>query len=367
MKPVLNALTLVAVGVGLSGCGYFFGDDGYFRDRGSDYQAAIIEPRMTVPAELQSKPIGDLLPVPGAISTGGTGKYQVPRPQGLSVGTDFSDFSLQQNGGERWLLAQHGPANMWPQVRQFLSEYKVPISNESATLGEIETNWLTFEADADNALMRRLLPAVGPNQRVEGQEQRFRLRVEPGVQAGTSEIKVLHMQRSQGTERSDWPGSSDNANLERVVLAELETYLNQTDRLDSVVLSTAASVPSRGRSSLDQDGAGNPVLNINSDFNRAWAAVGQALAGADILVDDLNRTAGVYYVNPQQSAVEEKPGFFGRLFGRSKADEPQLQRVQVRLTPVGNRVQVTVEDSIDTSSDSNQARELLSRIHENLN
>jgi len=363
MKPVLNALTLTLVGVGLTGCGYFFGDDGYFRDRGSDYQSATIEQRMTVPPGLQSKPIGDLLPVPGQVRAGGTDKYELPRPQGLNVSAEFSDFSLQQNGGERWLLAQHGPSNMWPQVRQFLSEYQVPVASESSTLGQIETGWLAFDTDADNALIRRLLPALGENRRADGQEQRFRLRVEPGVQSGTSEIKVLHMQRRQGSERSDWPANSDNSNLERAVLAELETYLSQADRLDSVVLSTADEAPSAARSSLDQDGTGNPVLTINADFNRAWAAVGQALAGADILVDDLNRTAGVYYVNPEQSAVEDKPGFFGRLFGRGNSDAPQQQRSLVRLTPVGNQVQVIVEDSMDTS----QARALLSRIHENLN
>ena len=395
MKPVLNALTLVMVGVGLSGCGYLFGDDGYFRDRGSDYQMATIEQRMTVPAELESKPIGDLLPVPGEIRAGGMGKFEVPRPQGLNVSADESDFSLQQNGGDRWLLAQLAPSSMWPQVRQFLSEYRVPVASESATLGEIETDWLAI--DANNALMRRLLPAVGTGRRsadqdqrfpdrspdvlpstserglqgteliVDGQEQRFRLRVEPGVQSGTSEIKVLHMQRSQGSERSDWPGSSDNANLERAVLTELEAYLNQADGLESVVLSTAGDAPSTARSSLDQDGAGNPVLNINADFNRAWAAVGQALASADIQIDDLNRTAGVYHVNPGQSAAEDKPGFFGRLFGRGKSDDTTLQRSQVRLTPAGDGVQVTVEDSINTSTDSSQASALLSRIHENLN
>ena len=395
MKPVRNALTLVMVGAGLSGCGYLFGDDGYFRDRGSDYQMASIEQRMTVPAELQSKPIGDLLPVPGDIRAGGTGKFEVPRPQGLNVSADASDFSLQQNGGERWLLAQDAPSNMWPQVRQFLSEYRVPVASESATLGEVETGWLAL--DANNALMRRLLPAVGAGRRTadqdlripdrnpevlpstserglqgtelspDGQEQRFRLRVEPGVQSGTSEIKVLHMQRSQGTERSDWPDKSDNANLERAVLTELEAYLNQADGLESVALSTAGATPSAGRSSLVQDGAGNPVLNINADFNRAWAAVGQALASADIQIDDLNRTAGVYYVNPEQSATEDQPGFFGRLFGRDKPEETPSQRTQVRLTPMGNRVQVTVEDNIETSSDSSQATALLSRIHENLN
>src|SRR5690606_34717744 len=132
-----NALTLVTLGVGLSGCGYLFGEDGYFRDRGSDYQQATIEPRMTVPPELQSKPIGDLLPVPGEVRAGGTGKFQVPRPQGLSTGITGSDFSLQQNGGERWLLAQYAPASMWPRVRQFLTEYRVPVERESSTLGEI--------------------------------------------------------------------------------------------------------------------------------------------------------------------------------------------------------------------------------------
>ena len=369
MKPVLNALTLVVISAGLSGCGYLFGEEGYFRDRGSDYQSAIIEPRMTVPAELNSKPIGDLLPVPGQLGAASEGKFQLPRPQALNVGADFSEFSMQQNGGDRWLLAQRPPASLWPQVRQFLSEYQVPVASESATLGEMETDWLAFEEDADNALMRRLLPAVGPNRRTDGQEQRFRIRVEPGVQSGSSEIKVLHMQRSQGSDRAEWPAASDNSNLERAVLAELETYLSQAGELDSAALSTVGEAPAARRSTLDQDGAGNPVLNISSDFNRAWAAVGQALAKADIQVADINRSAGVYYVNPEQSAVEDdKPGFFGRLFGRDKKPEQDsAQRTQVRLTSVGNRVQVTVEDSIDTSTDSSQARELLRRIHDNLN
>src|SRR5690606_21510054 len=158
MKPVLNALTLMMVGVGLSGCGYLFGEDGYFRDRGSDYQTATIEPRMTVPPELQSKPIGDLLPVPGEVRAGSTGKYKVPRPQGMATGIEYSEYSMQQNGGERWLLAQHGTSAMWPRVRQFLNDYRVPVARESATLGELETGWLGFDVDADPPLVRRQAP-----------------------------------------------------------------------------------------------------------------------------------------------------------------------------------------------------------------
>ncbi|HBT57833.1 MAG TPA: hypothetical protein DEA92_11975, partial [Pseudomonas sp.] len=64
MKPVLSALTL-GVLASLSGCGYLMGDNGFFRDRGSDYQQAEVAPRMTIPADLQTRSIGDLLPVPG--------------------------------------------------------------------------------------------------------------------------------------------------------------------------------------------------------------------------------------------------------------------------------------------------------------
>src|SRR5690554_7807509 len=86
MKPVLNALTLMRVGAGLSGCGYLFGEDGYFRDRGSDYQTATIEPRRTVPPQLQAKPSADLLPEPGEARAGGTAKDKAARPHRAAPG-----------------------------------------------------------------------------------------------------------------------------------------------------------------------------------------------------------------------------------------------------------------------------------------
>ncbi|PAU87856.1 hypothetical protein CK507_09940 [Pseudomonas sp. WN033] len=368
MKPVLGALTLVTLG-SLSGCGYFFGEDGYFRDRGGDYQAAVIEPRMTVPAGVESKPIGDLLPVPGRVEPGPGGKFQTPRPQALMVTADTSDFSLQQNGPNRWLLAQRTPVEAWPLVRQFFSDYQVPLSSENPRMGELETSGLVFDQQADNPLVRRLVPAVGPNRRTDGQEQRFRLRIEPGVQSGTSEIQVVHTSRSQGSTLSSWPERSDNPNLERALLAELESYLSQSADSDSASLVAAQGMGQSDRVTLEQDGAGNPVLNMQTDFNRAWAAVGEALNRADVLVSDINRSAGVYYVDLEQRASQQqrKRGFFARMFGRDKPQESASEeRIQVRLTPVANRVQVTVEKSIDTAADAVEARQLLERIRNNL-
>jgi outer membrane protein assembly factor BamC len=367
MKPVLGVVTVGLLAV-LSGCGYLGGNDGYFRDRGSDYQEVQVEPRISVPAGIESKPMGDLLPVPGQFETGSSNeKFELPRPQPMLVSADAAEYSLQQNGSVRWVQAQRSPTEVWPLVRNFWNDYNIAIATETPSLGELETGWVAFDLQPDNPLLRRILPAIGQGRAVEGQELRFRLRVEPGVQGGSSEIFITHMSRSQGGSRSDWPDNSDNGNLERAVLAELETYLNQTPGGASIT-SLAAAQAGPG-ATLAKDGAGNPVLTMQSDFNRAWSAVGQALGQADIRIADLNRSAGVYYIDLAQAASrQDKPGFFGRLFGSDdESEEDTAQRSEVRLTAVGGSVQVTVDKSIDTAADPRVATDVLERIQSNLN
>lgn len=368
MKPVLGALSVVLLG-SLSGCGYIYGEDGYFRDRGSDYQAAQIQPRMEVPDGVESKPIGDLLPVPGQV-TGSEDydKFDMPRPQAMMVSAEASEFSLQQNDQIRWVHAQRTPAETWPLVRQFWNDYQVGVASQSADLGEVTTDWLAFDRQTDNPLVRRIAPAIGEG-RSRDDEHRFRMRVEPGVQTGSSEIFILHNTRSQGSNRDEWPENSDNRNLERAVLAELESYLSQSRADGSTSLVASQEGLTAQRATLDEDGAGNAVLNIQADFNRTWAAVGDALGRADILVTDLDRSSGVYYVDLDQTASsqQEEPGFFGRLFGRDAPEEVTGRPLQVRLTQVSNGVQVTVERSIEAAAEGDEAQSLLTRIRDNLN
>lgn len=369
MKPVLGALSVALLSSSLTGCGYIFGDSGYFRDRGGDYQLAAVEPRMTVPQGVDAKPIGDLLPVPGQVRQGTGGKFEIPRPQPLAVAGDGNEFSVQQSSNARWLLAQRAPSEVYAGVRQFLSDYQVPVAQEAAGLGEIETAWMSFDQQAGNALTRRLAPAMAGSRRPEGQEHRFRIRIEPGVQGASSEIHVLHASRSQGSNQDAWPSRSENLNLEHALLAEMENHLGQGAGGDAASLMATRTLAPGAGATLAQDGAGNTVLTIRGDFNRAWAAVGSALQRAEITVADINRSAGVYYVDLDGSArPADERGFFGRLFRRDRpATQDTEQRVQVRLTQLAGEVQVTVERSIQAAADAGLARDLLTRIRDNLN
>ncbi|MFZ2288895.1 MAG: outer membrane protein assembly factor BamC [Halopseudomonas yangmingensis] len=366
MKPLVRILALTAAG-SLGGCGYLMGEDGFFRDRGSDYQLAEVQPRMSIPAGLEARPTGDLLPVPGEIRQGDGSKFVMPRPQPLLVSADSSEFSLQEDGASVWLLAQRTPVDSWPLVRRFASEYQLPVVREDVRLGELQTDWINFSASSDNPLARRIQPLLGERRR-NNELQRFHIRIEPGVQRGTSEIFVRQMQSSTAVEQP-WPERSANPALERAMLAELESYLNQSGDVDAASLVARQQGAASSRATLQQDGAGNPVLRIDSDFNRAWAAVGDALQRSDILVTDLNRSSGVYYVDLDASADKAKqPGRIARLFRRSASkDDASDSRLQVRLTAVGNRVDVSVERSIDQAADPQQARTLLQRIETALN
>lgn len=368
MKPVLGALSLVVAG-SLTGCGYFMGDDGFFRDRGSDYQIAQVEPRMSIPDGLDSKPIGDMLPVPGNVADGSGERFVVPRPEPMAVTVGASYYSLQQDGSRIWLQSQESQADTWPLVRQFLTDYRVGPAQANAELAEAETEWLDFAARADNSLVRRLVPAVGEGRRARGRDHRFLVRVEPGVQPGSSEIHALHMTRSSGGDFSEWPQSSENPNLERTLLAELESYLNQLQATGATSLAEQDRQPVSIQASLGQDGAGNPVLNLQTDFNRGWSLVGSALARADLAVADINRSAGVYYLDADAVARAEQAerGFFSRMLRRSPPATDDGDRLQVRLTQVSQQVVVSVDRSIDSAADPAQARDLLTRIRDNLN
>ncbi|MFP9000051.1 hypothetical protein ACLI4B_00005, partial [Pseudomonas aeruginosa] len=104
----LAGLTALALVIGnTSGCGWLWGPEGYFRDRGDDYLGARETPPMQLPEGVHSKPLDPLLPIPLNVATTHEkeGEYEVPRPQPLANAGDISDYSLQRSGDSRWVVA----------------------------------------------------------------------------------------------------------------------------------------------------------------------------------------------------------------------------------------------------------------------
>jgi outer membrane protein assembly factor BamC len=365
----LSALALIISST--SGCGWIYGEDGYFRDRGSDYLAARQTAPMQLPANVMAKRLDPLLPVPQQVASSTVeGEYEVPRPQALAVRADASEFSLQKSGESRWLVAQRVPAEVWPIARQFFEDNGFRIAAERPQIGEFVTSWQRF--DQLSASMAQHLSS-----RVSGvaadAETRLRVRIEPGVQRNTTEVFVLSAERPAGSSADvAFASGSGNPSLEAALLDEMLVSLARSvERGGSVSLLAARDFDAPSRVSLSEDGNGNPLLNLGADFDRAWSGVGRSLEMADVRIDDLNRSIGVYYINLAEGAQkkDEKPGFFSSLFGGSpdkEAIDARAERYQVRLTAVGESVQVTVEKDLNTIAPADVARRILGLIQENL-
>ncbi len=137
---------------------------------------------------------------------------------------------------------------------------------------------------------------------------------------------------------------------------------------DTVSLSQARRYDAPTSISRATDASGQPLLQLESDFNRAWASIGRALDAADVRVDDLDRSQGLYYINLAEGAKRgDGPGFFARLFGRGeRSSEARAERYQVRVMDIGDRVRISVERDADTPAPADVARRVLGLIQDNL-
>ncbi|MGA6098836.1 outer membrane protein assembly factor BamC [Stutzerimonas marianensis] len=365
MKRLAGLSTLALIISATSGCGWLWGDDGYFRDRGSDYLQAQQVPPMQVPAGANLRPIEPLLPIPQQVADSrASGDYEVPRPQRLVAAETASDFSLQTSEDGRWLVALRSPSETYTAVRQFFTDNGFQIDEERPQTGEFTTAWQTRD---------QLAPGLVRNLGLGEGETRVRVRVEPGVQRQTSEVSLLSVQRPAGNNADvAWPERTANAELDRVLLHEMQTALvSRADQGGSTSLLAEREFDAPSRVTLSEAGSGSPVLQLDTDFNRAWSSVGRALSASDILVEDLDRSLGVYYVNLSEGAEkpDDKPGFFARLFGSApdrEEIEARAERYQVRLTTVNGGVQVTLDKDLDTVAPEDVARRVLTMLRDNL-
>lgn len=365
MKRLAGLSTLALIISGTSGCGWLWGEDGYFRDRGSDYLQAHQVGPMQAPAGVELRPVEPLLPIPQHIAdTRSTGEYEVPRPQRLVVVEEASEFSLQTSEDARWLVALRAPTQVWASARQYFVNNGFQIAEERPQTGEFITAWQTRD---------QLSPALVRNLGLGEGETRVRVRIEPGVQRDTSEIFLLSVQRPAGSSADiGWPEKTVNAELDRVLLDELQVGLTSSaEQGSSTSLLAERAFDAPSRVTLSEAGSGSPVLQLDTDFNRAWSSVGRALAASDILVEDLDRSLGVYYINLAEGAAnpDDKPGFFSRLFGGApsrKEIEARAERYQVRVMEVSGNVQVTLDKDLDTVAPADVARRVLNMLKDSL-
>lgn len=352
----LLALTLAST----SGCGWVWGEKGYFRDRGNDYLQAQQVPPMQMPEGTNNKRLDPLLPVPQHIPDVDPQAEVVTRPVPMAIKADEKVISLQKTGSTQWLVAQRIPAEVWPVAQQYFENSGFNIAFERPQTGEFSTAWVGVE---------KLSASLADRARsLAGNEIRTLVRIEPGVQRNTSEIFIFTQTRPAGSlAQLDWgsePGTTtiDNALVEDFRLS-LEQNAAKGASVSLLAANSAFDAPSRVQLLENQ---GQPYLRLDASFDRAWSSLERALDNANIRIDDLNRSTRSYYVDVGQGSKTEKRGFFKRLFSSSDS-EKKAERYILLLTPEGRHANVTVQTLDGQAASKENARKVLQRLQNSLN
>lgn len=300
---MLRWMSVAGVSLVLGGCGYLFGDSGFFRDSSGDYRQA----RSTEAIQVRSgenASFEEMYPIP-PIQTDAlmTRAFEVPRPASLASGRADEMVRIQRLGDESWALVAIAPGQLWPQVRGFLAGSGISSGRVDAAQGTIESDWLKLQ-DQD-------------------MESRFRFRIERGVQRGTSELHVLQMNRAGDT--AAWPPLSDNIEHEREMLRSIAQYIANSSETAPVSMMADRSISAGGKISVQEDDDGEAHISLGLPFNRAWASLALALEAATFELLDRDRSEGQYYVRFIGEKEEDKRGWFGRLF-RRESNHPLADR-----------------------------------------
>lgn len=301
ISPLTRNLLAGTLLVSLSGCGYLFGDQGVFRDKSEDYKKAPDVPVIKVPDNKNTEALQEIYPVPPVENALlASEEFEVPRPTPLTAGAEDEIVRIQRLGEESWVLVAEAPGQVWPQVRSFFANAGIPVSRVDARAGTMETGWLALESAS--------------------MASRFKVRIEQGVQRGSSELHVL--QQNQAGDINSWPDGSDNADQESEMLKSIAQYIANSAGTAPVSMVAEQAINATGKISLQENSAGEPYIQLTLPFDRAWASLGRGLEKSTFEITDRDRSSGVYYATFLGPQGEEEDGWFDWLWD-SDEDHPQ--------------------------------------------
>lgn len=166
-----------------------------------DYKtsAATKVPTLEIPPDLTSPTRDDRFAVP---DTGGKGTatfsaYSGERsPQALaqqqSNVPQVDKARVERSGNQRWLVVAGTPGKLWDQVKDFWQETGFVIKLELPQAGVMETDWAENRAKIKEDALRNLLGKVIDSLYSTAERDKFRTRLEPGLEPGTTDIFISH-------------------------------------------------------------------------------------------------------------------------------------------------------------------------------
>jgi outer membrane protein assembly factor BamC len=347
-----------------------------------DYKSAGKAPPLEVPPDLTSPSRDDRFAVPdiavkGSASFSNYSAERSPQATGQQqseVLPQVDKARIERSGNERWLVVAGSPDKVWEVVKDFWQENGFLIKTELPAAGVMETDWAENRAKIPQDMIRNLLGKVIDSLYSTAERDKFRTRLEPGSEAGSTDIFISHRGMyevfvSEGKDQTRWQPRPVDPDLEAEMLRRLMVRFGSDEKLATASLAAAQDKPQeKAKLSRSANGVGNLVLQ--ESFDRAWRRVGLSLDRVGFTVEDRDRSKGLYfvrYVDPETDVQKKEEGFLSKLnFWKdaSKTDTQTQYRVFVKNEGSSSTVQVLSREGGTDQSET--AKKILTLLYEQL-
>lgn len=375
--PAFRRIAVAAIALLLAGCG-----SSLMESNRIEYKSAGKLPPLEIPPDLASPARDERFAVPD-INPAGVATFSAysterggrsPGAVATAILPTVDKVRIQRSGTQRWLVVPESPEKVWPVVKDFWQELGFLIKIEQVDVGVMETDWAENRAKIPQDVIRNILGRVLDGAYSTGERDKFRTRLERGMEPGTTEIYISHrgveeVYTSSSKDSTTWQPRPSDPELEAEFLRRLMMRFGVDE---GRAKSQLAGTQSTERAKLQQ-GAGSGLLDLDEPFDRAWRRVGLALDRVGFTVEDRDRSKGYYfvrYVDPERDAMDtakKNEGVLSKLmFWRSSKGEFKTEQYRVVVRDMKDTSQVLVlnKDGVDDKSET--SRRILTLLQQQL-
>ena len=381
LRRVAALSVIAAVSVALAGC-ETFGSNTSMGKR-IDYKSTSAAPALEIPPDLDTPRFDDRFSAPTTASglaaqqSGGRAKQTELLPQN-------PDARVVRAGTERWLVVRATPEQAWNTARQFWTDLGFVVAVEQPAIGVMETDWAENRAEIPNDPVRNLIGKYIDIFYTTYKRDKFRTRIERGIEPGTIEIYISHRGMEQvPTTKIDggspaafaWAVLPPNPNIEAEMLGRMMLRFGAPQpAVTTALAATAAPAPGQpatgDKARLERSPDGTAKLVIDDSFDQAWRRVGLALDRTGFTVVDRDRTSGLYYVryaDPDSDARKaQEAGWLDKLMFWKTDDKDRPEQYRIKVAEEPPKSVVTVQDPKGATDRTANSERILALLREQL-
>ena len=319
--------------------------------------------KLDVPPDLSQPNVTDSLALPNIAAGGSTyltytntgykGEKVVPaNPEGIK---------LIRDGATQWLEIKATAEKIWPQLKAFFTQVGFELKREDKELGLIETNWLENRASLPTNWFSKLLSRISST----GLRDRYRARLEKTNEPDVTRVFITHqgLQEHASDEISGvkiwWENRPSDPELEAEMYQRFLIY-RDVSKKDAIKLVDTSVQKNRTRI-IDKDET--KMLQVDEGFARTWRRVGIALDRIGLLVEDRNRSGGLYYLritDDFREKVKEEDGWLSSLFSSKKVN--LKDRYLLSVSQENETTLISIYETTGAKADADFVKQLLTDL-----